>query len=65
MERQMVHLVIPHEMYRQAKRLAYRQNKPISSVVREALAAHLQNELGVEVAWHMPRGGWRERKAGR
>jgi len=46
-------------MYRQTRRLAHNQNKPISSVVREALSIHLERELGVEVSPHMPRGGWR------
>jgi predicted DNA-binding protein len=57
--RQLVTLVVPLEMYRQVTRLAMRENKPISSVIREAMAAHLERELGVQVSPHMPRGGWR------
>ena len=57
--RQLVTLVVPLEMYRQVTRLAMRENKPISSVIREALSIHLERELGVQVSPHMPRGGWR------
>ena len=53
------HLFVSQEMYRQTRRLAHNQNKPISSVIREALSAHLERELGVQVSPHMPRGGWR------
>jgi predicted DNA-binding protein len=62
--RQLVTLVMPLEMYRQVGRLAIRENKPISSIIREAVAAHLDHTLGVEVPYAMPRGGWRERKGG-
>jgi len=57
--RQLVTLVVPLEMYRQVTRLAMRENKPISSVIREAMAAHLERELGVQVSPHMPRDDWR------
>lgn len=59
MNRQLLHLIVPDEMHRQVRRLALRQNKPISAVVREAVAAHLERELGVEVSPVMPIGGWR------
>ncbi len=59
MNRQLLHLIVPDEMHRQVRRLALRQNKPISAVVREAVAAHLGRELGVEVSPVMPIGGWR------
>ncbi len=44
----LLHLFVSQEMYRQTRRLAHNQNKPISSVVREALSIHLERELGVE-----------------
>jgi hypothetical protein len=64
MERQLIHLLVSDQMYREVRRLAHRRNQPISSVVRDALAAHLARELGVEVSPVMQRGGWRERKGG-
>ena len=59
MERQLIHLLVSDQMYREVRRLAHRRNQPISSVVRDALSAHLERELGVQVSPHMPRGGWR------
>ncbi len=56
---QLVHLVIPLSLYRQARRLAARENVTISEVVRRAMAELVARELGVEVTHAVQRGGYR------
>lgn len=55
---QMITVIVPREMHLELKRLAHREGRSMSAVVREACAMLIEQRLGTQVAHQKRWGGY-------